>query len=207
MLAHHSFAIRFMGASLLFLALSIWSVKKLSDKPEHKVKMNISDFNFSSTKKIVKKKDVSQIKKKKREIKKKMKALKPSLSANLKGASFGLDLAGLSKIDLDKELLISEDDIVMDEDLVDSKPNLVSRSELHFPQIAIDKDILSGIVEVRMLINRKGEVGKIQILKSNPKGIFDESTLDSLRSWRFNPAMYKGREVAIWAKQVVKFGE
>ena len=140
-------------------------------------------------------------------MKKKMKALKPSLTASFKGPSFGLDRLGLDEMNLDKDLLNDSGDIIMDENSVDSKPSVVSRSAIEFPQSAIDANIMNGYVELRILIGKDGKVTSSEILESKPKGIFDEVALASVQMWKFNPATYRGKNVSIWAKQVVKFGE
>jgi protein TonB len=136
-----------------------------------------------------------------------MKALKPMLTGNLSGPSFGMDLAELANLDLDSELLSTDEEIIMDENSVDSKPKIVSITKIDFPEKALVLEISKGMVEVRLLIDKYGNVGRTQVIDATPKGVFEESTLLALQSWKFEPATYRGKNVAIWAKQVVKFGE
>jgi protein TonB len=140
-------------------------------------------------------------------MKKRMKALKPVLSANFSGPSFGLDMGDMGDIGLDSDLLSGDEDVIMDENSVDTKPRVLSRPPMEFPERALSENILNGVVEIRMLIDKEGRVSNTEILGANPKGYFEEATLAMVQEWKFDPATYRGKNVAIWAKQVVRFGE
>lgn len=207
MRSKHQFAFLFMLASTGILFVSIWGIKNFTDSPMKNKVNNTSNFNFSKVKRIKQKKKVSQRKKKQKKIQKKMKALRPVLSSSLKGQSFGLDLSELGALDVDQQLLAADENVIMDEASVDTLPRIVSRDPIEFPEIALNQNISSGKVKVRLLINKSGRVEKTEVLEAVPKNIFDDAAIQSISSWKFSPATYQGRNVAIWAKQVVKFGE
>jgi protein TonB len=166
----------------------------------------VTDFNLSKVKRINKEKDVRQATKERKKLKKRMQALKPVLNASISGSSFGMGLEGLGEINLEEDLLM-DNDTVMDESSVDSKPQIIAQSPMEFPEKALKANIVNGMVELRLLINKEGEVGQTEILSAEPKGYFEEVALAGVQKWRFTPATYRGRNVAIWATQVVRFGE
>ena len=40
---------------------------------------------------------------------------------------------------------------------------------------------------------------------SSPPGVFDDAATEAVRQWRYQPALYRGRPVKVWAEQVVHF--
>jgi len=165
-----------------------------------------SNFNLTKVKRVKNKKDVNKIKKKHKKIRRKLKTLKPLVSSNMAGSNFGLDLSSIGSVNLDDDLLQSNEDVVMDENSVDSKPRILDRQPVEFPEKAINDNVLKGMVEIRMLINSEGRVENTQILSALPKGYFEEVALAMVQNWKFEPASYRGQKVSIWAKQVVRFG-
>ena len=57
---------------------------------------------------------------------------------------------------------------------------------------------LSGEVQVRFLVDRRGQVGPIQIIEATPPDIFDKSVRRALSKWRFSPGKLKGQVVDTW---------
>ncbi|MCB0422963.1 MAG: TonB family protein [Bdellovibrionales bacterium] len=204
---HHLFAFKFLGVSLVLLCGTILGIKTFLEKPKEAPISKVTNFNLSRTKRIRPTESTPKLQKKREQMKRKMKALKPALSAGLKGPSFGMDLGSLSDLGIDQDLLADNEDVIMDEDSVDAKPRILSRAAIEFPEKALADNVLKGSVEIRMLNNKEGHVTNTEILQSQPKGYFEEATLAMVQSWKFEPASYRGRSVAIWAKQVVRFGE
>ena len=56
-----------------------------------------------------------------------------------------------------------------------------------------------------LLITATGEIEKMQVLEASPAGVFEDAALEGVRSWRFEPAQYQGRNVKVWARQRVRF--
>ncbi|HLP81081.1 MAG TPA: energy transducer TonB [Nitrosomonas sp.] len=56
-----------------------------------------------------------------------------------------------------------------------------------------------------VLVETDGSVNQVQVLESNPSGIFDAAALHGIRNWHFEPAKYKGETVRVWAKQKIRF--
>ncbi len=64
---------------------------------------------------------------------------------------------------------------------------------------------IEGFVKVKFLVDDKGAVSRISILKASPPGMFDESVLKILPTWRFSPGMIFGEPVSCWVETTVRF--
>ena len=58
---------------------------------------------------------------------------------------------------------------------------------------------------LRVLIGKSGRVEKVKVVDASPDGVFDEAAVSAVRTWQFEPALYRGEKVRVWAKQVVRF--
>jgi len=67
--------------------------------------------------------------------------------------------------------------------------------KLYYPRTAIDNDI-SGSVEVKTYINKKGKVTKTEIVKGLGHGC-DESAEIAIKYSRFNPGLIRGQKVNV----------
>lgn len=87
---------------------------------------------------------------------------------------------------------------------VDKPPKLVRQMPIKFPAKA-KRDGITGKVVVRCLIGTNGKADKMEIVNSEPAGIFDESAMSTLKYWQFRPGVKKGEMVATWVKVPFKF--
>jgi TonB family protein len=201
---HHTFGIlsTIIGISLVLIFLGAIKILKTDRDTENS---NSKVFSLQTLRtQSVQKKEKSQTEK--RKIAKEIKTLKPILSTSLLsgGSSFGLETE--SSLNLD-ERLSHEGELVMDDTLVDKKPIPLSQTQAEYPEKATEDSISGGKVQLRMLVNSEGKVQNIKILEASPSGYFEEATLAMVRQWRFKPAEYRGRVVAVWVNQSVVFGE
>lgn len=105
---------------------------------------------------------------------------------------------------LDENLLGKTGNAVMTADLVDVPPKPVTRGSFKYPSAA-KKNGVKGYVLLSVLVETDGSVNQVQVLESNPSGIFDAAALHGIRNWHFEPAKYKGETVRVWAKQKIRF--
>lgn len=64
---------------------------------------------------------------------------------------------------------------------------------------------LDGEVDVKFLVDTTGRVSRISILRAEPSGLFEDSVLRALASWRFAPGKVKGRPVNTWVTTTIAF--
>jgi protein TonB len=61
--------------------------------------------------------------------------------------------------------------------------------------IRYSKDV---VVEVRFLVNTKGMIQDIKIIKSHEKFGFDRAVIESLKKWRFKPITFNGEKMNVY---------
>jgi protein TonB len=128
-----------------------------------------------------------------------------SLDSSLSGIDFGIpgmDAGDLSS--LQDQLLGDTADVVMTDDSVDTPPRAVYQAPLDYPRSARSQG-LQGYVVLSLLISAAGEIEKVQVLEAEPSGIFEQSAIQGVQNWRFEPAQYQGRSVKVWARQRIRF--
>jgi protein TonB len=91
-----------------------------------------------------------------------------------------------------------------DQGEVDQLPMTVFRMKPLYPFRAKRLGI-EGNVRVKFLVDAAGRVSHVNILESNPPGVFDESVLKALPSWRFTPGELGGKAVNTWMSTVIQF--
>jgi len=151
------------------------------------------------------KKEVKKVKPKKPRVRPQAPAPFQGLSTSLSGIDlglFGFDDGGIN--DLDNALLGETGNAVMTEDLVDEPPKQVSTGSFRYPPSA-KKQGIRGYVVLSVLVDIDGSVDQLQVLESNPSGVFDNAALQGVRAWHFEPAKYQGEVVKVWAKQKIRF--
>lgn len=127
------------------------------------------------------------------------------LNSSLSGIDLGIPGLGDGGMDdLNSGLLGKTGSSVMTEDLVDVAPKPKTRGAFKYPASAKKKGI-KGYVVLSILIDENGRVDQVQVLESNPSGVFDEAALQGINAWRFEPAKYEGKKVKVWAKQKIRF--
>jgi protein TonB len=87
---------------------------------------------------------------------------------------------------------------------VDQPPVPIQKVDPEFPPAARRLGA-AGKVVVKFLVKADGSVIRASILEANPEGLFDQSALDAIGKWRFNPGIYHGNAVATWVILPVHF--
>lgn len=95
-------------------------------------------------------------------------------------------------------------DVVMTDETVDKPPKPVQQAPMQYPPEA-KAEGTEGYVVLSILITKSGEVQKVRVLDSEPKGVFDSVAAQAIRKWRFEPARYQGEPVKVWARQRIQF--
>ena len=134
------------------------------------------------------------------------KAPLPNLSSMMGGIAMDIPEFNLGNIAGDANDLLGEvaRNAAMSEGTADTKPRVLSRSPMQYPESAMQQNI-KGYVVLNLLIDIDGSVETAKVLQSSPAGVFDAAALSGIRSWRFSPGKYQGKPVKVWAKQKVRF--
>jgi protein TonB len=66
-------------------------------------------------------------------------------------------------------------------------PEVVYRPPLRYPAMA-ERRKLEGFVEIEFTIGADGSVSELEVLRSQPEGVFDREALAAMQRWRFAPS-------------------
>jgi protein TonB len=75
---------------------------------------------------------------------------------------------------------------------------------MEYPRAALKKKI-SGYVLFNLLIDTNGNIERVNILESQPEGLFEDVARAGIENWKFKAALYQGKKVKVWAKQKISF--
>jgi TonB family protein len=76
--------------------------------------------------------------------------------------------------------------------------------EIEYPRNALEHRI-EGAVELGYTVTAKGAVADIEVLDSNPPGVFEKAASNAVARLRYKPVLEDGKAVAVATKMLVKF--
>lgn len=80
-----------------------------------------------------------------------------------------------------------------------------SKIEPEYPELARVAR-LEGNVILQAIIHKDGTVGDIEVLRSNrPNMGFEDSAIEAVKQWRYEPALQNGRPVEVYFTVIVEF--
>ena len=80
----------------------------------------------------------------------------------------------------------------------------LSRQPPQYPYKATRRGI-EGWVRVSFRVTETGTVEDVQVLESDPAGVFEQAAIKAVYRWRFKPRIVNGQATAGTAEQVVEF--
>ena len=80
----------------------------------------------------------------------------------------------------------------------------LSRQPPQYPYKAARRGI-EGWVRVRFRVTETGTVEDVEVLDSEPPGVFEQAAIKAVYRWRFKPRVVNGQPTAGTAEQVVEF--
>jgi len=95
-------------------------------------------------------------------------------------------------------------DFVFNATDLDTPPTAVVRTNPVYPYKARQRNI-EGHVEVKFLVGADGTVSHLEILNSQPAGLFDAAVNKTVPHWKFRPGVLDGRRVPSWVVTTVQF--
>jgi protein TonB len=87
---------------------------------------------------------------------------------------------------------------------LDQPPQPIVKVPPVYPYKARERGI-EGIVQIKVLVNTDGTVGKVDILGARPEGYFEKAVMRAVPNWKFNPGMIEGSAVTAWVVTNVRF--
>lgn len=84
-------------------------------------------------------------------------------------------------------------------------PRIVEQVKPVYPQEAKDARV-QGIVILEAVIDARGVVQEVQVLRSHPSHpMLEQAAIDAVRQWRFEPGRLHGKPVAVYFTLTVNF--
>jgi len=99
--------------------------------------------------------------------------------------------------------VVHEGDVIDIGDL-DTVPSITRRAAPVYPVMALRQRIETTIL-VTALINERGDVIDVKVLRGDPRFGFEDAALRALRATKFSPAMKDGKHVKTWFPLPVTF--
>ncbi|MHC4201606.1 MAG: energy transducer TonB [Planctomycetota bacterium] len=87
---------------------------------------------------------------------------------------------------------------------VDRRPRPTVRMKPLYPMRARERGI-EGIVRLRFVVGADGSVRDVEVVSSEPEGVFDRAAKAAAARWRFAPAVKDGQPVAARVRTAVRF--
>jgi protein TonB len=87
---------------------------------------------------------------------------------------------------------------------VDNAPRVLRRVAPRYPETA-RRQGRTGTVLLRFVVETDGSVSSVQVLESDPVGVFDTSAVRAVQQWTFSPGQRQGRSVRTWVQLPVRF--
>jgi TonB family protein len=83
------------------------------------------------------------------------------------------------------------------------RPRLVTRVDPRYPE-SLHRQKKSGMVVIQAIVNADGTVGPATVVRHSDRE-FDDSALEAVRQWRYEPAVLKGAPVRVYLTITVSF--
>lgn len=142
--------------------------------------------------------------------KKKVQTRKPRLIESTRtterARSFSLKFSPDLEVGSSEGVVVEEQNLetmIFEEGEADVNAVPISRLPVPYPRRAREEGI-EGVVEMIILIDRKGKVAKIDFMKT-PHAMFKKPVERVVKQWKFKPAMNKGIPVNMRVRQNIEF--
>jgi protein TonB len=180
-----------------------------SDLDRDLLEKRVTNFDVEKKKQIEKREPEPEPERRRRRVTDNLPSVEPvDLGGPLSGSGLSFGVPQFDETEFaefeDDDLLSADSSGPMDQSSVDTPPRVIKRSPIIYPELA-RKQGVSGFVRMNVLINETGSVEDVKVVESEPEEIFDLKANSTVRQWRFEPATYNGKKVAVWATQKIVF--
>lgn len=87
---------------------------------------------------------------------------------------------------------------------LDSPLTMLAKSPPVYPHSAKRRNI-EGWIKVKFVVDEHGQVDQVTVLDAEPEGVFEQSVLRCIASWRFKPGTIGGMAVKALVEQTITF--
>ncbi|HEY3757117.1 MAG TPA: energy transducer TonB [Opitutaceae bacterium] len=91
---------------------------------------------------------------------------------------------------------------IFSRDEVDRRPMVVYRVKPKVSDRRVGR-MATPRVGLLLVVNTDGSVGDVRVMRGSGEEDFDQTIVDTIREWRFSPAILKGHKVRCWVEQMV----
>jgi len=95
-----------------------------------------------------------------------------------------------------------EDEPIVPFFALSDKPEVIKQGKIEYPELA-RKAGIEGRVTVKVLINTKGDVEKVEVVKGHP--MLNDAAVDAAKEWKFKPGKQRDRFVKVWMNIPIDF--
>lgn len=81
---------------------------------------------------------------------------------------------------------------------------VLAKSPPVYPSAAKRRNI-EGWIKIKFVVDEHGHVGHVSVLAAEPEGVFEQSVLQCVGTWRFKPGTIKGMAVKAQVEQTITF--
>lgn len=129
----------------------------------------------------------------------------PALAAGLSGLDFGLSGGADAILGAASAALMAEVGAeVMSEEQVEQAPRPIALTPPSYPSRARQTGT-TGAVTVSFIVDIDGRVADVHVVDAQPPGVFEDSALEAVRRWSFEPGRNGGSPVAVRVRQTLRF--
>ncbi|BCV50562.1 MULTISPECIES: energy transducer TonB [Shewanella] len=96
------------------------------------------------------------------------------------------------------------DPTVYQQDQVDAPTHWMIQILPMYPKKAAEEKV-EGWVTMSAVITENGKVTEIQVLGSQPKGVFEKEAKRAFGKWLYKPALLNGKTVKVYQEETVEF--
>jgi protein TonB len=87
---------------------------------------------------------------------------------------------------------------------IDTPPHVLESVLPEYP-VEAKRQLIEGRVTLHFIVTKEGTVRDASVIESNPAGVFDQSALDAIEQFLFEPAIKNEKAVDVWVRMPIAF--
>ncbi len=87
---------------------------------------------------------------------------------------------------------------------ITSTDSVIKSVNPRYPKKAV-RESIEGWVKLAVDVNKQGNVSKVKVVDAQPRRIFEDEAVKSMKQWQFKPKNIDGKLVPYQVSQTIKF--